>query len=232
MLKYRKIILTIIIIPLVIYGFQWYRQGQIKNLFEREITIAENQTIEYEKVYYRRGQQLFLQELLCKLGNFVETEHGWDKIVTNELPSRERTMKLQWELHHDTTVEDSLINFRDEEVQYIDRMFDRWLTNDFSNSVNDYNHLYDIYVTNCNRYLESVDGYGKAVKSTKLADTFKMNKDEIYYLVDDTVITYKIIHYYYTGADGKRVYTFKIINTTTGQQVKNRTIYYNIPQYS
>lgn len=227
--KCVKVFTTIVIISVLVIGFKYYRQGQIKNLFEREITIAENQTIEYEKVYYRRGQQLFLQELLCKLGNFVETEHGWDKIVTNELPSRERTMKLQWELHHDTTVEDSLINFRDEEVQYIDRMFDRWLTNDFSNSMNDYNHLYDIYVTNCNRYLESVDGYGKAVKSTKLAETFQMNKDEIYYLVDDTVITYKIIHYYYTGADGKRVYTSKVVNSLTGKEVKSKSTNYNTP---
>ena len=229
MLKYRKIFTTIVIIPLVIYGFQWYRQGQIKNLFEREIDIAVTQTSEYENIYYRRGQKLYLQELLCKLGNFVETEHGWDKIVTNELPSRERTMKLRWELHHDTTIEDSLINFRDEEVQYIDRMFDRWLNNDFSNSVNDYNYLYEIYVTNCNHYLESEQGYGKAVKLSKLAGTFKMNKDEIYYLVDDTVITYKIIHYYYTGADGKRVYTSKVVNSLTGQEVKSKSTNYNTP---
>ena len=229
MLKYRKVFTTIVIISVLVIGCKYYRQGQIKNLFEREITIAENQTIEYEKVYYRRGQKLYLQELLCKLGNFVETEHGWDKIVTNELPSRERTMKLRWELHHDTTIEDSLINFRDEEVQYIDRMFDRWLNNDFSNSVNDYNYLYEIYVTNCNHYLESEQGYGKAVKLSKLAGTFKMNKDEIYYLVDDTVITYKIIHYYYTGADGKRVYTSKVVNSLTGQEVKSKSTNYNTP---
>ena len=249
MLKYRKIILTIIIIPLVIYGFQWYRQGQIKNLFERERYIAVRQTEIYEYQYYNRGGKLYFQELLVILGNFIDTENGWDRIYGTELPSRERVIKLQYELRHD---KGTTLNFDDSIEQHLEKMFQRWLNNDFSNSVNDYNYIYRLYTYYFNRYLPSInednrlikvtilcqvsfprfEHYGKAIKLSKLAGTFKMNKNELYSYAGEKVVTYKVIHYYYTGNDGKRVYTFKVINIATGQQVKNRTIYYTIPQYS
>jgi hypothetical protein len=246
MLKYRKVFTTIVIISVLVIGCKYYRQGQIKNLFERERIIAVRQTEKYEYQYYNRGGKLYFQELLVILGNFIETEHDFDRIYSTELPSRERTMKLQYELRHDKGM---ALNFDDSIEQHLEEMFQRWLNNDFSNSVNDYNYIYRLYTYYFNHYFPSInednrlikittlcevsfprfEHYGKAIKLSKLAGTFKMNKNELYRYAGGKITTFKIIHYYYTGNDGKRVYTFKIINIATGQQVKNRTIYYNIP---
>ena len=246
--KCVKVFTTIVIISVLVIGCKYYRQGQVQNLFERERIIAVRQTEIYEYQYYNRGGKLYFQELLVILGNFIDTENGWDRIYGTELPSRERVIKLQYELRHD---KGTTLNFDDSIEQHLEKMFQRWLSNDFSNSVNDYNYIYRLYTYYFNRYLPSInednrlikvtilcqvsfprfEHYGKAIKLSKLAKTFKMQKNELYRYAGGKITTFKVIHYYYTVADGKRVYTFKIINQQTGQQVKNRTIYYTISHY-
>lgn len=164
-------------------GVKQYTKAQEDALWQREKTIMEGQLPKHITYYENRSPRVYLQELDAIANYFVITEHE----MASFEPTRARVMKLRWELHNSTALQ----NLPSEEKRLLDRILWTWEESDWT--IMDSQHdaislLQQKYSrdTNFNRGVlyEGTHGYAKGFKDIKQPHWEPMHNPEVQHFED------------------------------------------------